>query len=383
MPLISFVVGAPISLTASLFLASYGQGPYGGFWRLFFAGLAASLPIFVLGGVIFAPVEIWLTYRSRRLSARQAGLLRGGVLGLAGTIGAFIALLIVVWVLEAPPPPTLLTVLLVSYSYIGFLIGLAYTLYVEYVHQLRISAELTQEMRVARNIQKGLFPRHCPQIRGFELAARCQPARETGGDFYDFIEFDDGRLGIVIADVAGKGMPAALLMADARSAWRAEARNKHSPAEVLRRVNRTLCHDVSLGGFVTLLYAVLDPTTRQLCLASAAHPLPLLHNDSGVQEIEVYGLPLGIQPDVVYDEVAVTLLPGDTLFLYTDGVVEALNRSRELFGFDRMMDLMRQEGHRPAENLIGYALDAVHAFGDQVSQADDIAVMALKVHPAS
>jgi sigma-B regulation protein RsbU (phosphoserine phosphatase) len=146
----------------------------------------------------------------------------------------------------------------------------------------------------------------------------------------------------------------------------------------LRRVNHTLCHDVH-SGFVTLLYAVLNPATRELCLASAAQPLPLLHNDSGLREIEVYGLPLGVQPDAVYDEVLVTLAPGDTLFLYTDGVVEMLNRSRELFGFDRMMDLVRQEGHRPAEDLIGYTLDAVHAFGGQTDQADDITVMALKV----
>jgi hypothetical protein len=380
MPLIGFAVGGPISLTASLFLASYGQGPYGSFWRLFLAGLAASLPIFVLGGVIFAPIEIWLTYRARRLNARQAALLRSSALGLAGAIGAFAALGIVVLMLEVPPPSTLLRVLLVTYSYIGFLIGLTYTFYVEYIHQLRVSAELTQEMRVARSIQKGLFPRHYPQVQGFELAARCQPARETGGDFYDFIEFDDGCLGMVIADVAGKGMPAALLMADSRSTWRAEARNQHLPAEVLRRINRTLYHDVH-SGFVTLLYAVLNPATRQLRLASAAHPLPLLHTDSDLQEVQVYGLPLGLHPDAVYDEVELILSPGDTLFMYTDGVVETLNRSREFFGFERLMDLMRQEGHRPAENLIGHTLGAVYAFGGPVNQADDITVMVLKAQP--
>jgi serine phosphatase RsbU (regulator of sigma subunit) len=217
-------------------------------------------------------------------------------------------------------------------------------------------------------------------VQGFELAARCQPARETGGDFYDFIEFGDGCLGLVIADVAGKGMPAALLMADSRSTWRAEARNEHRPAEVLRRVNRTLCHDVH-SGFVTLLYAMLNPATRQLRLASAAHPLPLLHNDSGLQEVQVYGLPLGLSPDAVYDEVELTLAPGDTLFMYTDGVVETLNRSREFFGFERLMDLMRREGHRPAENLIGHTLGAVYSFGGPVNQADDITIMALKAQP--
>lgn len=380
MPLIGLIVGGPTSLTTSLFLASYGaQGPYGGFGRLLFAGLTVSMPIFVLGGLVFAPIEIWLAQRPRRVRARRAGALRSGALGLAGAIGACAAHAIVVWLLAAPPPPTLFSVLLVTYSYVGILIGLAYTFYDEYVHQLRISTQLAQEMRVAQNIQQGLFPRRCPQPRGYSLAAHCQPARETGGDFYDFIEFDDGRLGMVIADVAGKGMPAALLMADARSAWRAEARNKHSPAETLRRVNHTLRHDINSHSFVTLLYAVLDPDTRQLELASAGHPLPLLHNDTGVREIEVYGFPLGLQPDVAYDEVRVSLSPGDTLLLYTDGVIETLSPSRELFSFERMMAFVQQEGHRTANELVERTLAALHAFGGQTDQADDITVMVLKV----
>jgi sigma-B regulation protein RsbU (phosphoserine phosphatase) len=253
-------------------------------------------------------------------------------------------------------------------------------LYDEYVYQLRISTQLTQEMRVARNIQQGLFPRQCPQVKGYTLAARCQPARETGGDFYDFIEFSDGHLGIVIADVAGKGMPAALLMANARSTWRAEARNGHSPAETLHCVNRSLCHDINSNAFVTLLYAVLDPITHRLCLASAGHPLPLLHKDSGLREIEVYGLPLGLQPDITYDEVQVSLTPGDTVLLYTDGVTEAVNSSRELFGFERLTAFVQREGHHTAKILVEHALSAACAFSGQAGQADDITVMVLKAH---
>jgi serine phosphatase RsbU (regulator of sigma subunit) len=381
MPLIGLLVSGPISLTTSLFLASYGaQGPYGGFWRLVFAGLAASVPIFVLSGVFFAPLEIWLTRRPRRMWARRAGVLRGGALALAGATGAFAAYAIVVWALPAAPPPTLLPVLLVTYPLDTAIVGLAYTLYDEYVYQLRISTQLTQEMRVARNIQQGLFPRQCPQAKGHTLAARCQPARETGGDFYDFIEFRDGRLGMVIADVAGKGMPAALLMANARSTWRAEARNGHGPAETLRCVNRSLCHDINSNDFVTLLYAVLDPTTRQLCLASAGHPLPLIHNDADLREVEVYGLPLGLQFDATYDEVQVSLAPGDTVLLYTDGVIEALNVSREMFGFERLMAFMQREGRRTAQVLVERALSAAHAFSGRAGQADDMTVMVLKAH---
>jgi hypothetical protein len=380
MPLIGLSVGGPISFTASLFLASYGeQGAYGGFWRLFLAGLAASIPVFASGGVVFAPVEVWLTRRPRRIRIRWAIVFRSGVLSIAGIAGAFAAFAIVTWILKAPPPPTLFSVLLVTYTFIGALIGLAYTFYDEYVYQLRVSTELKQEMRVAKEIQKGLFPRQCPQMVGYDIAARCRPARETGGDFYDFIEFDDGRLGMVIADVAGKGVPAALLMADTRSAWRAEARNKHHPAETVRRVNRTLSRDFNSGNFVTLLYAVLDPNTRQLCLASAGHPLPLLRNDTEVKEVQVYGLPLGLQPDATYEEVQVTLSPGDTVLLYTDGVVESLNSSRDVFGFERIMTFVRREGHHAAADLVERTLAAAQAFADQNRQSDDITVMVLKV----
>jgi hypothetical protein len=381
MPLIGVLVGGPISLTASLFLASYGeQGPYGGFWRLLFAGLAASVPIFAVGGLFFAPLEIWLTRRPQPVRALYAGVLRSGALGLAGAVGAFAAYVIVVWLLAATPPPTLLPVLLVTYPFIGAIIGLTYSLYGEYVHQLRISTQLTQEMRVARSIQQGLFPHQCPQVEGYTLAARCQPARETGGDFYDFIEFSDGRLGMVIADVAGKGMPAALLMANARSIWRAEARSGRGPAEILHRVNRSLCRDTNTNGFVTLLYAVLDPTTRQLCLTSAGHPLPLIHNDSELKEIEVYGLPLGLQPDAGYVEVGVSLAPGDTVLLYTDGVTEAVSSSRELFGFERLAALVQREGRRTAEALVERTLAVARAFSGQAGQADDVTVMVLKAH---
>jgi sigma-B regulation protein RsbU (phosphoserine phosphatase) len=272
----------------------------------------------------------------------------------------------------------LLPVLLVTYPLNTAIVGLAYTLYVEYLHQLRVSTQLTEEMRVARSIQQGLFPRTCPQVDGYRLAARCLPARETGGDFFDFIKLGDGRLGVVIGDAAGKGMPAALLMADARSIWRAEARLGYGPAETLRRANRSLFRDINSDGFVTCLYAVLDPAVGEIRFSGAGHPLPLLHNGSGVMEIEAYGLPLGLQQDVSYDEVSTFLAPGDMVVLYTDGVVESLNSSRELFGFERMMRLVQREGSLSAEAMVERTWSAAHAFSGEAGQADDITVIALK-----
>lgn len=382
MPLIGVLIGGPISLTASLFLASYGaEGPYGGFWRLLLAGLAASVPIFTTGGVLFAPLEIWLTQRSRRLRVRYALLLRGGVLGLAGVAGAVVAHLIVVALLVAPPPPTLFPVLLMTYMFIGTIIGLSYTFYDAYVYQLRLSTELTQEMRVARGIQQGLFPRQSPRIPGFDVGALCQPALETGGDFYDYIEFGDGRVGLVIADVVGKGMPAALLMANTRALWRAEAQFQDNPAETLRRVNRSLYRDINSDGFVTLLYAILDPHTRQLCVASAGHPLPVWHGRAGVSEIEVLGLPLGLKQDAGYDELSVSLEPGDVIVVYTDGITEAVDGTRELFGLERLVALIKSEATRPASDLATEACSQARRFSGRTGQADDMTVVVLKALP--
>jgi serine phosphatase RsbU (regulator of sigma subunit) len=380
MPLIGLLVSAPISLTTSLFLASYGaEGPYGGFWRLVIAGLAASVPIFALSGVFFAPLEIWLNRRPRRLRAQHAAIMRAGALAIAGIAGALVGYAIVVWALPAAPPSTLLVVLLITYPLDTAIVGLAYTLYDEYIHQLNVSTQLTQEMRVARTIQQGLFPARSPQLDGYTLATRCQPARETGGDFFDFIELGQGRLGVVIADVAGKGMPAALLMANARSTLRAEARLGFGPSETLRQANRSLCDDVNSGSFVTCLYAMLDATEHRICFANAGHPLPLLYDNGATREIEVYGLPLGLRPDATYEEVHVSLQPGDTMVLYTDGITETMNASRELLGFERLVELLQCKGHRPAESLIEETWSVARAFGGEVGQDDDMTVIVLKL----
>ena len=379
MPFLGLVISLPISLTTSLFLASYGaEGPYGGFWHLLWAGLAASVPVFVLSGALFSPVEIWISQRPKRLQLSQVAILRGGVLALTGVFGAFVAYAIVVWALPAPPPSTLLPVFLVTYPLATALVGLIYTLYEQYVLQLQVSTQLTQELRVASRIQQGLFPRQFPQMPGYDLAARCQPARETGGDFFDFIELSDGRVGMVIADVAGKGMPAALLMANARSTWRAEARLAYGPAETLRRANRSVYRDINSNSFVTFLYAILSPDERQICFAGAGHPLPLVYNGMGIREVEVYGLPLGLTRDATYDEVAVSLEPGDTVYLYTDGVTEVLNSSRELFGVEGLMAMLQHEAHHGAAGLIEKTWSAASAFGGENSQADDMTVMVLK-----
>lgn len=387
MPLTGLLIGAPISISSALYLATYGAGPYGSFWFLFVLGTSVSAPVFVIGGLfVAAPLEIWINVRPKRLRARYLAIARGlAYMGYAA-VGALIAHAIVKWAFATllpkpvPPPNPLQAVLLMTYSGGGIFIGFAYSLYDGYIYHLRFSSQLTQELQVARTIQKGLFPREYPQIPGFSLAARCQPANETGGDFYDFIGLQDGRLGVVIADVAGKGVPAAVLMADARSILRAEARDGHGPARVLEWVNRWMYNDTRADSFVTLLYAVLDPHERRLCLANAGHLLPMLYRppSDGVREVEIYGLPLGLTPDATYEEIALDLQPGDTLLLYTDGVVEALSPDREMFGFDRLMQTLSRERHQTAEELVDRVLHIASAFSRGDGQQDDMGVMVLK-----
>ncbi|RMF29485.1 MAG: hypothetical protein D6759_13775 [Chloroflexi bacterium] len=386
MPLIGFAIGAPISISSALYLAAYGSaaGPYGSFWFLTGLGLAVSAPVFVVGGFfIAAPLEIWLTHRPHRPPVLKAGLLRSALYAAYALVGAFIAHVVVRYYLPVSPPPTLLPVLLVTYTGSGIVIGIGYTFYDEYIHQLQRSARMSEELQVARAIQQGLFPKAVPEIAGFEMDARSLPAQETGGDFYDFAPLPGGQMGIVIGDVSGKGVPAALLMADVRGIWRAEAWTNSDPAEVLTHVNYWLCRDIRSHDFVTMIYAILDPDQKKLWIASAGHPPPLLRRAEGtLQEVEAYGLPLGIRPDVTYEQVQVALAPGDMLIFYTDGIVEALKPgTRQFFGFHRLEQLIVQQAPPSPHQLIEEIIQAIYRFSGDRAWNDDVTIVVLQRKP--
>lgn len=243
--------------------------------------------------------------------------------------------------------------------------------------QARARERIEQELRIARLIQQTLLPKELPELPGWRLAAYYQPARAVGGDFYDFIAFDDGRLGLVVGDVTDKGVPAALVMATTRSVLRTAAQGAVSPGDVLERANNLLCPDMPSKMFVTCLYAILDPRTGQLVYANAGHDLPYQRGSDGVAELRATGMPLGLMPGMRYEEKETTLCPGDSLLLYSDGLVEAHDPEREMFGFPRLMKLMGEDiGEVPlTEHLLN---SLAHFTGPAWEQEDDVTLVTLQ-----
>jgi len=239
---------------------------------------------------------------------------------------------------------------------------------------------MEQELRVARLIQETLLPKSLPELDGYAIAAFWQPAREVGGDFYDFIPYPDGRLALVIGDVTDKGVPAAMVMASTRTILRAAAERLREPGAVLHRANDTLCPDMPPKMFVTCLFAVLDPQTGLLRYANAGHDLPYRRTAVGVDEMRATGMPLGLLPDMHYEEKEITLLPGETAVFYSDGIVEAHSPSYEMFSFNRLRALIGQ--HNCGADLVPYLLEQLTQFtGEDWEQEDDVTIVTLQRSP--
>lgn len=238
---------------------------------------------------------------------------------------------------------------------------------------------IEQELRVARLIQQTLLPKAVPQLEGWQVAAYYRPAREVGGDFYDFIELNDGRLGIVVGDVTDKGVPAALVMATTRSILRVAAMRSDSPGEVLRRVNDLLCPDIPPNMFVTCLYAILDPTTGVLRYANAGHDTPYRRRGNDVAELRATGMPLGLMNGMQYEEKETSLEPRDRVLFYSDGLVEAHDPQREMFGFPRLRGVIAEFVADRKGTLVDFLLTQLHGFtGPHWEQEDDITLVTLE-----
>ena len=243
--------------------------------------------------------------------------------------------------------------------------------------EARERERMEQELRVARVIQQTLLPKEVPAIPGWRIATHWQPARAVSGDFYDFIYYPDGRLGLVIADVTDKGVPAALVMATTRSILRSSAERLESPGQILQQVNNLLFPDIPPKMFVTCLYAVLDPVKGSLRYANAGQNLPYLRTAHGMLELRASGMPLGLMPDMTYEEKEVSFAPGDCLLLSSDGLVEAHNPQREMFSFPRLKALVASETR--GEDLIGLLMDQWAEFtGPGYEQEDDITLLVLE-----
>ena len=249
------------------------------------------------------------------------------------------------------------------------------------LEQERIERErIEQELRVARRIQQASLPKEVPQLEGWQISPFYQPAREVGGDFYDFFELDDERLGIVVGDATGKGVPAALVMASTRSMLRAvaQAMGSSSPGEVLGRVNDPLATDVPPNMFVTCFYAILDPKKASLSYANAGHDLPYVRSSGGnAEELRARGMPLGLMPGMHYEEKEVVLHKGESVLFYSDGLVEAHNPKGEMFGFPRLRALVAE--HAEERSLGDALLEDLYSFvGEGWEQEDDITLLTLR-----
>jgi serine phosphatase RsbU (regulator of sigma subunit)/anti-sigma regulatory factor (Ser/Thr protein kinase) len=234
-----------------------------------------------------------------------------------------------------------------------------------------------QELEVARLIQQNFLPRKLPDLPGWQIAAYYRPAREVGGDFYDVIPLPDGRVAFVVGDVTDKGVPAALVMSATRSVLRASAQRLIEPGLVLERVNEHLCPDMPEKMFVTCLYGVLDPSSGHLRFANAGHDLPYVKTAEGVVELRARGMPLGLMPGMPYEEKEATLAPGDSVLLHSDGVVEAHDPDRDMFGFPRLKAVMAETPG--GQELIDRVLSDLEAFtGSDTDQEDDITMVTLQ-----
>ena len=243
---------------------------------------------------------------------------------------------------------------------------------------------LDHDLQIARDIQRILLPSKPPPIDGFDIAGVNIPARQVSGDYFDYIKVDEDRLGVVIADVSGKGVPASLIMAICRSVLRAEARLGQSPAEVLRKVNRQLYPDIKEDMFISMAYLILDHKKNQFILSRGGHDAPLLYRAATgeVETLKPPGMALGIDSGDVFDRItgdlSVPLATDDCLVLYTDGVTEMLDANGDEFGPERMLRSIRASASEGAQGVIARLTDDVRNFAAGHPQNDDITLIVVR-----
>jgi sigma-B regulation protein RsbU (phosphoserine phosphatase) len=238
---------------------------------------------------------------------------------------------------------------------------------------------MERELQMARQVQTSLIPSAAPDVPGWDMVAWWQPAREVSGDFYDFVG-DGEKLGIVLADVSDKGMPAALFMASSRTIIRASLPEAPTLAEGLARANRMVCADAHDGMFVTMVYAELTPATGQLCYVSAGHYPPLLYRarPDRLTSLKWTGIALGLDPEAGFRGYTLHLRPGDLLLMYTDGVIDASNRQGEHFGPERLRQVMRAHRREPASEVLAALQGELARFTGGAPRFDDITLVMVR-----
>lgn len=243
--------------------------------------------------------------------------------------------------------------------------------------QIVLKEKMDHELKLARRIQENILPKTAPQAPGWQLEARWLPAREVSGDFYDYLPFSDRQMGVILGDVTGKGMPAALVMAVTRSILRTVAEQLISPGAVLERVNDLLCREMPPNMFVTCLYILVDMIEGDLRIANAGHPLPCVVAQMEVEEIWATGMPLGLMKGMDYPEKQARLSRGNIMVMYSDGLIEGHNSEGEMFGTPRLRTFLANApwGNRLIEAILG-EFEAFGCVGGE--QEDDVTLVTLE-----
>lgn len=242
----------------------------------------------------------------------------------------------------------------------------------------RVSEHLDMELADAEEIQRALLPKTLPPIAGLDIAVAWRPAQAVGGDFFDVLKFADHSAGICIADVAGKGMPAALLMSNVQALLKSLAAATIAPHELCARVNSVVCQNIVPNRFISCFYALFDNQTQTLAYTNAGHYAPMLIRDGSCLRLGDGGPVLGVFPEQIYTTETISLCAGDCLVLFTDGVTEALDENGEQFGEERLQELLLTHAHLSAAELREKIIAAVTEFGNG-SFYDDVTLLVLKI----
>jgi sigma-B regulation protein RsbU (phosphoserine phosphatase) len=239
--------------------------------------------------------------------------------------------------------------------------------------------KMQEEVRLAARIQTELLPKSYPSIEGYEIVGKTIPAQEVGGDYYDFIPVDEHRLAFCLGDVTGKGLPASLLMANLQATLRGQTLTTGSPKTCLERSNQLLYQSTSPEKFATLFYAILDIHDHHIHYANAGHDNPYLCSDRvQTRRLKIGGIPLGMLPEFTYEEESIPLEEDSILVAYSDGVTEAMNAQEEMFGEERIAEVINQHKHAPASEIIDHLVSAVKTFAAGYPQSDDITVVVVR-----
>jgi sigma-B regulation protein RsbU (phosphoserine phosphatase) len=241
--------------------------------------------------------------------------------------------------------------------------------------------KLEEELELGRQIQLALLPKVCPKGELFEFSAFIQPARQVGGDYYDFLEIEEGQVGIAIADATGKGIPAAMLISLVHASLRAEVKNRLCPSRVMANINQLIFSSTSSEKFATMFYGELDPQSRKLIYCNAGHNYPVvIHQDGRVELLDTGGLILGAFQEAIYERGEVLLQRNDTIFFYSDGLTENFNDKDEEFGEKRVLDLLLKNRSLDPERLKEKVIEEATNFTGGIPPYDDFTIVVLKIY---